>query len=185
MIVGVDEVGRGCLAGPVCAAAVILREEIPGLKDSKAICPRKRVALSTLIHAKAIVGKGSASNEEIDVLNIRRATLLAMKRAVDVCTDGIEGPFRIIVDGSDSLGDMVEHPSVAIPKADVSVSEVSAASIVAKVDRDRLMCDYQTRYPAFTFGTHKGYPTKQHKIELSQLGATPIHRRSFKGVLEQ
>lgn len=176
-VAGVDEVGRGPLAGPVVAAAVILdpRRQIAGLDDSKKLTARRREALATLIHQRALaVALGRAEVEEIDALNIHRASLLAMERAIAALAPA---PQRVEVDGL--------HPPVApcevraIPHGDALVPAISAASIVAKVARDREMVGWDARYPGYGFAQHKGYGTRAHREALRRLGPTPLHRRSF------
>lgn len=174
---GVDEAGRGPLAGPVVAAAVILDERHPidGLADSKRLSPRRREALHDQIRAQALChGIGLASVEEIDRLNILQATLLAMQRAVA----GLRlRPAMVWVDGN-RLPSLDMHAE-AIVGGDATVPAISAASILAKVTRDRLLDDLHTRHPAYGFDRHKGYGTAQHLEALRRLGPLPEHRRSF------
>lgn len=177
IIAGVDEVGRGPLAGPVTTAAVILNpaKPIPGLADSKALSEKKRDALAPLIRERALAWAiGQASVEEIDALNILHATMLAMRRAVDGLS--IE-PELVQVDGN-RCPDLVQ-PCDAIIKGDGKVEAISAASILAKVSRDQLMVELDVDYPGYGLAKHKGYPTKAHLAALDALGVTPIHRRSF------
>ncbi len=176
-VAGVDEVGRGPLAGPVVTAAVILDPEQPisGLADSKALSEKKREALFDEIRKKAKVWAiGRAEVEEIDKLNILQATMLAMQRAVAGLT---LQPGHVLVDGNRCP----ELPCTAeaIIKGDGKVPAISAASIIAKVTRDREMVLLDARYPGYGLAGHKGYPTKAHMTALQNLGATPIHRRSF------
>lgn len=182
IIAGVDEVGRGPLAGPVVTAAVILGDEhdIVGLTDSKALSEKKRDALFEEIHEKALaISLGRAEPEDIDRLNIHHATLLAMKRAVE----GLAiQPEKILVDGK--FCPKVSMPAEAIIKGDGRVACISAASIIAKVTRDREMSELDKTYPGYGLAGHKGYPTKAHCQALKDLGITPIHRRSFKPVAE-
>ena len=176
-IAGVDEVGRGPLAGPVIAAAVILDPNVPiaGLIDSKKISPKKRELLNDEIQKYAKAWSiGRAEVEEIDKVNILQASLLAMKRAVE--TLSIQ-PDAIQVDGT-FIPD-VNMPAEAIIKGDQKVQAISAASIIAKVFRDREMCEYAKQYPEYGFEQHAGYPTKKHLEALSAFGITPIHRRSY------
>jgi len=174
---GVDEAGRGPLAGPVVAAAVILDERHPidGLADSKRLSPHRREALHDQIRAQALChGIGLASVEEIDRLNILQATLLAMQRAVA----GLRlRPAMVWVDGN-RLPSLDMHAE-AIVGGDATVPAISAASILAKVTRDRLLDDLHTRHPAYGFDRHKGYGTAQHLEALRRLGPLPEHRRSF------
>lgn len=177
LICGVDEVGRGPLAGPVVAAAVILdpARPIEGLKDSKRLSERCREMLLEEIRDKAICwALGRAEVEEIDRLNILHASLLAMRRAVE----GLSiRPEHALVDGN-KLPDLA-ITAEAIVGGDATVPAISAASIVAKVTRDREMVELDKRYPGYGLAGHKGYPTKAHMEALQQLGVTPIHRRSF------
>lgn len=178
LIAGVDEVGRGCLAGPVIAAAVILNNSISNLNDSKKISKDKREHLSTIIMQNSFFAFGHASHQEIDEINIHNASLLAMKRAI--LNLNIK-PNKVLVDGL-YLPD-VEYKKEAIVGGDAIISEISAASIIAKVYRDNLMLDFDKKYPIYKFNKHKGYPTKFHKEMLKIHGSCPIHRHSFKGVI--
>lgn len=177
LIAGVDEVGRGCLAGPVIAAAVILKTPIDGLNDSKKISKNKRELLSSLIMENSFFAFGSASHKEIDEINIHNASLLAMKRAI---LNLNFKPNKVLVDGL-YLPD-VDLKKEAIVGGDAIISEISAASIIAKVYRDNLMLDFDKKYPIYEFYKHKGYPTKLHKEMLKIHGSCLIHRKSFKGV---
>ena len=174
---GVDEAGRGPLAGPVVAAAVILDDlkPIKGLADSKALSPRQRERLFDEVRAKALACCiAYASEEEIDALNILQATLLAMQRAVA----GLRLlPRLVLVDGNRLP--TLAMPARAIVKGDARVAAISAASILAKVYRDRLCLDLDLAHPAYGFATHKGYPTPQHLAALREHGACAAHRRSF------
>lgn len=174
---GVDEVGIGPLAGPVYAAAVLLdpAQPIEGLVDSKVLNARKREKLSVEIKAKAQSWSiASASVEEIDRLNILRASHLAMQRAV---ADLDVRPHVIYVDGNKAPH--MELPVVAVVQGDRRIPQISAASIIAKVARDDLMARLDLEYPGYGFSGNKGYPTKQHFAALQSNGATPVHRRSF------
>jgi ribonuclease HII len=177
LIAGVDEAGRGPLAGPVVAAAVILdeRQPIRGLADSKVISPRKREKLFDEIRAKALACCiAEASVEEIDRLNILQATLLAMRRAVE----GLRlVPQRVLVDGNRLP--VLTMPAAAIVKGDAKVPAISAASILAKVYRDRLCQEMHQAHPGYGFAQHKGYPTAEHLAALRALGACALHRRSY------
>ena len=177
IIAGVDEVGRGCLAGPVTAAAVILKNSISELKDSKQISSSKRESLSKIIKEQSIYSFASISNHKIDEINIHNASLLAMKRAI---LNLNFKPNKVLVDGL-YLPD-VEFKKEAIVGGDAIISEISAASIIAKVYRDNLMLDFDKKYPIYEFDRHKGYPTKLHKEMLKIHGSCFIHRKSFKGV---
>ncbi len=176
-IAGVDEAGRGPLAGPVVAAAVILpvRHGIRGLADSKQLTAVQRDHLFDKITANCIAyGVGKAEVEEIERLNIHYATLLAMQRAVEALN--IQ-PDMVWVDGL--FCPTVIMPTKAIVHGDETVPVISAASIIAKVSRDREMIQYDQVYPGYGFGQHKGYSTEQHQIALKKLGPCPIHRRNF------
>ena len=177
VIAGVDEVGRGPLAGPVIAAAVILDPEQPiyGLADSKSINEKKREKLAQEIMLKSRAWAiARAEGYEIDELNILQASLLAMCRSVDALNIK---PGLVLVDGNHCPE--MELPVKAIIKGDTKVAAISAASIIAKVARDREMTDLDHEYPGYGFAVHKGYPTMAHIQALKQLGACPIHRRSF------
>ncbi len=177
LIAGVDEVGRGPLAGPVVAAAVVLDPQTPiaGLKDSKLLSPLRRETLAAAIRERARYWSlGRADVAEIDALNILQASLLAMQRAVE----GLPVvPQRVLVDGRHLP--RLSCPAEAIVKGDARVAEISAAAIIAKVARDTEMQRLHERYPGYGFDRHKGYPTKEHREQLVALGVTPQHRRSF------
>ncbi len=180
VIAGVDEAGRGPLAGPVVAAAVILEESrIPaGLNDSKKLTPKRRENLyQEIIDSALAVSSAFVSAAEIDRLNILQASLLAMKQAVN---DLSIKPDFLYIDGSFSVDlDMAQLP---LPKADGCILSVAAASIVAKVQRDRWMIEQAKRYPDYGFEKHKGYPTPAHQNILKVLGPCDLHRRSFSPV---
>lgn len=177
LVAGVDEAGRGPLAGPVVAAAVILDElqPIAGLADSKLLSAARRERLFDEIRAKALCCHiASASVEEIDRLNILQATMLAMRRAVE----GLRlMPARVLVDGNRIP--VLPIPATAIVRGDALVPSISAASILAKVHRDRLCVELDAQHPDYGFATHKGYPTAEHLAALRAHGACPAHRRSF------
>lgn len=177
LIAGVDEAGRGPLAGPVVAAAVILDElnPISGLADSKKLSARQRERLHDEIYAKALCCSiGQASVAEIDQFNILQATLLAMRRAVD----GLRlAPKLVLVDGNRLP--TLEMRSEAIVQGDAIVPAISAASIIAKVYRDRWCAALDLRYPQYGFGSHKGYGTSAHLAALREHGPCPEHRASF------
>lgn len=179
---GVDEAGRGPLAGPVVAAAVILDElkPIKGLNDSKALTAPARERLYVEIHAKALCFCiAQASVEEIDALNILQATMLAMRRAVE----GLRlRPNKVLVDGNRLP--TLKIAAEAIVKGDAKVQAISAASILAKVHRDRLCQELHRLHPQYGFDGHKGYPTPAHLAALKEHGACPQHRRSFAPVRE-
>ena len=182
LMAGVDEAGRGPLAGPVVAAAVILDElqPIKGLADSKVLSPRKRERLYDEIRARALCcNVASASVAEIDQINILQATLLAMKRAVE----GLRIlPHRVVVDGNRVPA--LRMPVVALVKGDALLPAISAASILAKVERDRLCDSLHAAHPAYGFAMHKGYPTPEHLAALRKHGPCPEHRHSFAPVRE-
>ena len=181
LICGIDEAGRGPWAGPVTAGAVILDPNRPilGLTDSKKLSEKKRLALEPLIKENALAwGLGWASPEEIDELNIRQANHLAMRRAVEAmgCV-----PTSIIIDGNDVPADL-PCPARAIIKGDLTEPAISAASILAKTARDKLMTELDAAHPGYGFAAHKGYGTKAHAEALTRLGPCPVHRMSFKPV---
>lgn len=177
LVAGVDEVGRGPLAGPVVTAAVILdpANPIAGLRDSKALSAAQRERLAIEVRAKALAWSlGRAEVEEIDQLNILYATMLAMQRAVA----GLSvAPTKVLIDGNRCPA--LPYPAEAIVKGDQSVPAICAASIIAKVARDREMVAFDQTYPGYGFAKHKGYPSPVHLKALQQLGVTPIHRRSY------
>ena len=176
IIAGVDEVGRGPLAGDVVAAAVILSDPAPaGVTDSKALTAKRRECLADVIRKEAISwALGRASVAEIDELNILEASLLAMRRAVEALS---VTPTLVLVDGNRLPRWSFE--SRAIVKGDLREPAIGAASILAKVQRDGEMQALHDQYPGYGFDQHKGYPTKAHLAALERLGVTPIHRRSF------
>ena len=181
LVAGVDEVGRGPLAGPVVAAAVILPENtsLPGVTDSKKVTPRRREELAALIRARAVaVSVGCAEPDEIDCTDILRATFSAMLRAIQSLK---VPPDFVLLDGPYTLPLAV--PQRGVIGGDARSLSIAAASIIAKVHRDRLMDDYHSLYPAYGFHRHKGYPTVEHREALRRFGPCPIHRRSFQGVL--
>jgi ribonuclease HII len=175
LIAGVDEAGRGPLAGPVCAAAVILDTEIDGLRDSKKLSASRREVLYQQICTQSrCFGVGFASVEEIDTINILQASLLAMQRAVAQLS---LAPDVVWVDGNQAP--KLSFPVYTLVRGDQQMAEISAASIVAKVTRDRLMRELDVQYPGYDFVSNKGYGTRAHMLGLQQLGPSPIHRRSF------
>ena len=181
-IAGVDEVGRGPLAGPVLAAAVILPKEGVGeeLFDSKKISSKKREDLYDLILSKALgVGIGTIGQEEIDLLNILQATLKAMALA-------IERPSHTSRFHSDrrSSRPRIPFPQKPIRKGDQLSNSIAAASIVAKVTRDRMMLEWHQKYPQYNFAKHKGYGTKEHRRAIEKFGVCELHRKTFRGVKE-
>lgn len=183
IVVGVDEAGRGPLAGPVVAAAVAAtREKMSllksvGVTDSKALSSKRREEIFLLLLRYGFIYRAQAANPWfIDRANILQATLWAMKKAVSSLP---LSPDIVIVDGNQKIPNL-PFPQKALPKADKNVLVVGAASIVAKVIRDRVMCAYDKLYPGYGFAVHKGYPTKEHRIALALMGASPIHRKTFK-----
>ncbi|HCA41267.1 MAG TPA: ribonuclease HII [Aminobacterium sp.] len=183
LIAGVDEAGRGPLAGPVVAAAVVLSQsqkialEAIGLNDSKKLTAKKREKIFHVMLNIGVLWKAqAASAKRIDTLNILQASLWAMNRAVRKLPLVFE---EVIVDGTFCIPGLETIVQEAIPKADATVPEVAAASIVAKVLRDRAMIALDKIYPAYGFKKHKGYPTSAHRLVLAQIGPSPIHRRSF------
>lgn len=177
VICGVDEAGRGPLAGPVCAAAVILPPhlEIPGLTDSKKLSDKKRRELFPVIQEKAIAyGIGMASEEEIDRINILQATFLAMQRALDQLS---VRPELALIDGNREKD--FGLPVKTVVKGDSLSMNIAAASILAKVTRDDLMTELALSYPQYGFEIHKGYGTKAHYSALREYGPSPVHRMTF------
>lgn len=176
-ICGVDEAGRGPLAGPVCAAAVILPEhlQIPGLTDSKKLTDKKRRELFPIIQEQAIAyGIGLASEQEIDEINILQATFLAMGRALEQLS---VRPALALIDGNRETD--FGLPVKTVVKGDSLSANIAAASILAKVTRDNLMLELAQQYPEYGFDIHKGYGAKAHYEALRKYGPCPIHRRSF------
>jgi ribonuclease HII len=182
IVCGVDEAGRGPLAGPVYAAAVILdaRRPVHGLDDSKRLTESARLELAVRIRSRVLAwAVASATVAEIDTLNILRASLLAMKRAIE---DLAVTPQRVLVDGLHCPD--VDIPAEAVVGGDASVKAISAASILAKTERDAEMVRLHQRYPAYGFDRHKGYPTPDHLEALRRLGPCAVHRASFGPVKE-
>ena len=177
LLCGVDEAGRGPLAGPVCAAAVILPVglEIPGLNDSKKLTEKKREELFDVITAQALsFGIAFASVEEIEERNILNATFLAMNRAIAQLDPQ---PELALIDGNRNTG--IEAPSRCVVKGDARCADIAAASVLAKVSRDRVMLELAKQYPQYHFEQHKGYGTKLHYEALDAYGPSPVHRMSF------
>jgi len=182
LIAGVDEAGRGPLAGPVVAAAVILPPGggIEGLNDSKKLSASRRMLLAETIKARAVAWAiARADVEEIDRLNILQATLLAMQRAVAALEPS---PHRVQVDGNQCP--RFACPATAVVRGDAKVPAISAASILAKVARDEEMILLDSRYPGYGLAKHKGYPTRDHLRAIETLGVSAVHRRSFKPIRE-
>lgn len=181
-VAGLDEVGRGCLAGPVVAAAVILPEDVslPGVRDSKTLSPKKRQVLDRLIRKKALaVSLGQIGWAEIDQINILQASLKAMAQAVD----RLElRPKALLIDGNQTIPNVL--PQKAVVHGDQRSLSVASASIVAKVFRDALMEEMHRHYPQYNFARNKGYATLEHRNALKLYGCCPIHRKTFKGVRE-
>lgn len=180
LIAGVDEAGRGCLAGPVVAAAVILSPAriIEGVDDSKRLSPRRRERLDAAIRAEALsIGYGVVQGEIIDAVNILQATLLAMRQAIEALDPS---PDFVLIDGDRSPECPIPHR--AIPSGDRLCLSISAASILAKVARDGIMRAYDVGLPQYGFGQHKGYGTREHLSAIARYGASPLHRMSFRGV---
>lgn len=175
-ICGIDEAGRGPLAGPVVAAAVALPEDlvIAGLNDSKKLSEKKREALYEIITARADWAVGMADEREIDALNILQATFLAMRRALAALSAPAE---YALVDGN--RDPLLGIPTLTVVEGDGKIACIAAASIIAKVTRDRMMARLDAQYPNYGFARHKGYPTKAHYAAIAQWGAAPVHRRSF------
>ena len=181
-IAGIDEAGRGPLAGPVVSAAVILPIDlhIPGISDSKKLTPKKRAYLYDTIYDLAVsIGIGIVDPPEIDRINILQAALLSMAMASENLAPQ---PDCLLIDGIFMISSTL--PQEPIPKGDARSISIAAASIIAKVTRDRLMERYHQDYPQFGFSKHKGYPTKAHKAAIRKFGSCPIPRQSFKGVKE-
>ena len=177
VVCGVDEAGRGPLAGPVCAAAVILPRGlvIEGLNDSKKLTEKRRESLYGEITSSAeAYGIAFASVEEIEELNILGATYLAMNRAIAALGREID---LALIDGNRNAG--IEYPSRTVVKGDSLCTSIAAASVLAKVTRDRYMTELDERYPGYGFAKHKGYGTKAHYAAIRELGASPVHRPSF------
>ena len=179
-IAGVDEAGRGPLAGPVVSAAVILKEgfDLPGLNDSKKLTEKRREALyGRIFEESEAVGVGIVEAPRIDAINILQASLESMRIAVEEIA---KAPDYLLVDGKFPL--KMAIPDEPIVKGDSRSASIAAASIIAKVTRDRIMKEMDAKYPGYGLAGHKGYPTRAHKEAIRNLGPTPIHRMSFRGV---
>ena len=182
MIAGVDEAGRGPLAGPVVAGAVILPQgvELAGVTDSKKMSPEARDQVFSTIHREALAtGIGVVSHRYIDEFNILKASLEAMKRAI-LALDPL--PDFLLIDGIHSVP--LSIPQRCLKKGDLISRSISAASVLAKVYRDRIMCCYHRAYPEYGFDKHKGYGTAQHMAAIKEHGPSPVHRMTFKGVTQ-
>jgi len=182
-VAGCDEVGRGPLAGPVVAASVILPQDCDSriFLDSKQLSHKRRAQLFDLLHQMdAVIGIGVVSEKKIDEINILQASLLAMKISVEELATKGAAPDYVLVDGKFEIPHPVSQQ--ALIKGETKSASIAAASIVAKITRDRMMDDYHDTYPVYNFRKHKGYPTKAHRAALAEHGPCPIHRRSFKGV---
>ncbi|WP_231688284.1 ribonuclease HII [Dethiosulfatarculus sandiegensis] len=182
LLAGLDEVGRGPLAGPVVAACVILPEgwEDPGVADSKKLSAKKREELAAIIGDTAVAsGIGQCDPDEIDRLNIHQASLTAMARAL---LDTSFKPDHLLVDGRFTIESRL--PQIAVIKGDGLCQCIGAASILAKVHRDALMLKWHEKYPQYNFAANKGYPTKEHRRMLTQIGPSPIHRKSYAPVAQ-
>lgn len=183
LVGGLDEAGRGPLAGPVVSSCVIwkyLPKDKNGVADSKLLKEKERVSLYSWIMEHAYsVGVGIASHEEIDEINILRASLLSMERAL--AATGIT-PGLVLIDGNQRIKNCPQGK--AIIKGDRKCFYIATASIIAKVERDRIMDSYHLIYPEYSFKEHKGYATRNHKLAIMQYGVSPIHRRTFHGVKE-
>lgn len=178
-VAGLDEAGRGCLAGPVVAAAVVLPPDarLAGLDDSKRLSPERRAALHARIYGEALaVGVGQCTPAEVDRLNVLRAALEAMRRAV---ADLALPPDVLLVDGNQPLA-APPCPQETVVRGDARCFSIAAASVVAKVTRDRLMVELDEAYPHYGWARHKGYPTVEHYDALAAHGPSPHHRRSFR-----
>lgn len=186
LVAGVDEAGRGPLAGPVVAGCVILPDdcEYSRFKDSKVLSSSARDFLYEYLHeCGARIGVSIVSQEEIDQLNILQASLVAMARAVaEVSEQNETGPDYLLVDGKFTAP--VDLPQEALVKGESKSASIAAASIIAKVTRDRLMEEYHEQYPVYNFAKNKGYPTKDHRQAIERHGPCSIHRKTFKGVRE-
>ena len=184
-IAGVDEAGRGPLAGPVVAAAVILppgADHTP-FRDSKKTTEKQRYRLKDLLHTiGAAIGVGIVSPEKIDSINILQASLLAMKISIEDLSLSGNAPDFILVDGNQKI--LVTTPQETLIKGDSRSASIGAASIVAKITRDELMIKLHSRFPAYNFVANKGYPTAEHRRVLKEIGPSPFHRFSFRGVRE-
>ena len=177
-VIGVDEAGRGALAGPVFAGAVILNFP-ERFWDSKALSPERREGLAKAVKARHCYGVGIATTEEIDTLNIHKASLLAMKRAVENLK---VSKGHLLVDGKFSIPELSGFSQTPLVKGDQRAWPVMAASLIAKTERDKLLRSFQKDFPEYRFEKHKGYPTREHREALKKHGPCSLHRRNFSGV---
>ncbi len=189
--IGIDEVGRGCLAGPVCAGVVILNDQFPvkHFLDSKTLSEEKREALALEIRANHHWALGWASVEEVDEINILQATYLAMTRAVRSLEEKLKDQLNIkngtlLIDGRDRVSDLKDYKQLPIIKGDQHMRCISAASIIAKVARDQLMAELAKEFPVYGFEKHKGYATEIHRTAIENFKPTIHHRKTFGGVKE-
>lgn len=189
--IGIDEVGRGCLAGPVCAGVVILNDKFPvkHFLDSKTLSEEKREALALEIRANHHWALGWASVEEVDEINILQATYLAMTRAVRSLEEKLKDQLNIksgtlLIDGRDRVSDLKDYKQLPIIKGDQHMRCISAASIIAKVARDQLMAELAKEFPVYGFEKHKGYATEIHRTAIENFKPTIHHRKTFGGVKE-
>ncbi|MEW6778310.1 MAG: ribonuclease HII [Bdellovibrionota bacterium] len=181
-VAGLDEAGRGPLAGPVVAAAVVFpahMEAVEGIDDSKKLSPEQRKKLSVLIRERSLFAIAEVTAEQIDEVNILQASLLAMRLAAEKLS---QKPEFLLIDGNKKVP--MDTPQRAIVKGDGKVLSIAAASILAKVHRDALMEEFARQYPAYGFEGHKGYPTISHREAIKRHGPCPIHRKTFRGVKE-
>jgi ribonuclease HII len=182
-VAGVDEAGRGPLAGPVVAGCVILPPDCDSgiYRDSKKLTALRRDKLYAQLHESgAVIGVGITEVAEIERINVLQASLLAMRRAVEDCSS--VQPAFLLVDGTFKVP--LNIPQQPMIKGESKSASIAAASIIAKVTRDRLMAEYHRQYPQYNFQQHKGYPTKAHRAAVAEFGLCPIHRKTFKGVRE-
>ncbi len=186
-VAGVDEAGRGPLAGPVVAACVILPQSCDYrlFKDSKMLTARRRIVLFDILQANgSLIGIGIAGPREIEQINILQASLLAMKRAMEDCAGRNNGcpPDYLLVDGTFQVPTPISQRTLV--KGESKSASIAAASIIAKVTRDRFMAESHRQYPQYGFLRHQGYPTKEHRMAISRYGPCPLHRRTYRGVME-
>ncbi|MCD6449152.1 MAG: ribonuclease HII [Thermotogaceae bacterium] len=178
IVAGADEAGRGPLAGPVVASVVILKRELDIVDDSKKLSAKNREEIYNIILENAFYGIGIATPAEIDILNILNATKLAIRRAIE----NLNKEFGILLIDGKKLE--ISEKSLCVIKGDSKSQSIAAASIIAKVTRDKIMIAYDKIYPQYEFGIHFGYPTKKHKEKIREFGATAFHRLTFSGVIE-